>query len=159
MKNAQRLGINTDNMKPCRIRLHAANGKRLTTVGVAPVMLSLGNKKTEVEMIVCVEVQGFLLSWYHAIELAILPPCFPNQISTISADIKNTKVNAPADVTEKIPSISIRKKHEAILRSTFSSVFDSKQELKIMSGKPMRIELKEDAVPYAVTAARSIPFG
>ncbi|KAF0296550.1 hypothetical protein FJT64_006005 [Amphibalanus amphitrite] len=40
----------------------------------------------------------------------------------------------------------------------FPRVFDTTGHLREMTGGPMRIELKDDARPTAVTAARSIPF-
>ena len=44
------------------------------------------------------------------------------------------------------------------MRETFKDVFDVSKELKPMKGKPLKILLKEDAVPFAITTARKIPF-
>ena len=40
----------------------------------------------------------------------------------------------------------------------FVDVFDETGPLKTMNGPPMRIELKPDAIPYAVNGCRPIPF-
>ena len=57
---AQKLGANIDNLKPTKYKLYAADRKRLTCLGVIPVKLQLGDKATEVNMIVVSEVQRFL---------------------------------------------------------------------------------------------------
>lgn len=159
VKEAKRTGANLDNLKPCKTRLYAADGKQLTCIGILPVYLCLGDKKTKVELVVVAEVKGCLLSWYHAIELGILPKCFPNQINVINKETEsNEAAEMPPICSDKQPSAEVRKQHEKLLRTTFKSVFDVKTELKPMKGKPMKILLKEDAIPFALTAARSIPF-
>ena len=160
IKKAKQLGINVDNLKPCKNTLYGVNGTKLTTIGTAPVKLRLGETTVPVEVIIVLEVNGFLLSWYHAIDLGILPKCFPNQIKQVHQEPveKIHKREDPPICKDKHPSRKVREEHAKLLKSTFSSVFDTSKQLKPMKGEPMRIELREDAIPYAVTAARSIPF-
>ena len=47
---------------------------------------------------------------------------------------------------------------EQKLLSDFGDVFDEEGPLKTMSGPPMSIELLPDAVPFAVSGARPIPY-
>ena len=45
-----------------------------------------------------------------------------------------------------------------MLKDTFAEVFDVNRPLRRIFGAPMKIVLMDDAQPYAVTAASSIPF-
>ena len=157
-KEAQNIGVNIDNLKPTNKKLYAADRKRLTCVGAVPVSLKLGNKTTEVKLIIVAEVQGFLLSWYHAIDLGILPENFPQQIKIVELNTSEQLPKNPPVCPEKIPSEKVREEHAQILRETFKSVFDVTKELKPMVGNPMRIILSEDAIPYTLTAPRNIPY-
>ena len=157
---AQKLGANLDNLKRNKHKLYAANKERLHCLGILPVLLSLGQKQVMADLIVVHEVTGFLLAWYHAIKLGILPENFPSQINEISCNSKVDKHERknPPQCSEKNPSNETRKLHERKLLETFKTVFDIGSELKPMKGKPMRILLKENSVPFAITAARKIPF-
>ena len=106
-----------------------------------------------------VEVKGFLLSWYHAKDLRILPECFPDQIHRVSKQIESKlqSENPPA-CTEKHPSIKVRQEHARKLKEAFKSVFEVEKQLQPMQGKPMRILLTENATPFALTSPRTIPF-
>lgn len=158
VKEATKLGANIDNLKHSKIRLYAADRKRLTNLGVLPVQLTVGNKTAEVELVVVSEVKGFLLSWYHLIDLGILPQCFPLQVSRVSEEFIEQQDDSPPVCSDKQPSKLMREAHKKKLLSDFQSVFDVSKELKTMKGKPMRILLTDDAVPFALTAARTIPF-
>ena len=68
------------------------------------------------------------------------------------------QIEDPPICPDKIPSAKVKEAHKAELLKTFESVFDVSKELKTMKGKPMRILLREDAVPFALTAPRHIPF-
>ena len=89
-----------------------------------------------------------LLSWFVCVELGILPPCYLEPI------LINTIVTAsppPIDMSD-IPAL------ERKLLSDFEDVFDEEGPLKTMSGPPMSIELLPDAVPFAVSGPRPIPY-
>lgn len=157
IEDALKLGANVDNLKPYKHRLFAADRKQLTSLGILPVQLQLGEISIEVNLVVVIEVKGFLLSWYHAIDLKILPECFPNQISKVSQKERKQQPEGPPICSDRNPSSKVREQHAKQLKATFSSVFEVGDELKTMHGKPMRILLTEDATPFALTAARSIP--
>ena len=56
------------------------------------------------------------------------------------------------------PTPQQRAEHLAMLQDIFPRVFDTTGPLREMSGGPMKIELQDDAQPFAITAARAIPF-
>ena len=56
------------------------------------------------------------------------------------------------------PSEEQRAEHASAIIAAYPEVFGSSPTLRAMSGEPMRIELTADAQPYAVTAARPIPY-
>ena len=162
--DAIRLGVNINNLKPPENKLHAANGKELTCLGTFTANLQLGDIITTIEISVVKEIQNFLLSWYHAIDLHILPACFPEQINIQQmnaeqkTDIKTKR--EPPSIPEKYnPTLQEREEHVKQIKEAFPSVFDTSTVLKPMKGEPMRIPLSEDAVPYSITTARNIPYG
>ena len=166
VKEAKELGVNLNNIKHSNHRLYAANRKLLTCIGVIPVEIRLGSRVINIEVVVVLEIKGFLLAWYHQIDLGILPESFPEQICEVSNACHPIEVNmeatppvksSPPICADKNPSVEVKATHEKLLKETFKSVFETK-ELKPMKGKPMRILLREDAVPFALTTARKIPF-
>ena len=56
------------------------------------------------------------------------------------------------------PTPQQRAEHLAMLQDIFPRVFGTTGPLREMSGGPMKIELQDDAQPFAITAARAIPF-
>lgn len=155
VKEARQAGIIIENLRPTTKKLYAADRKRLSCLGTVEVQLKLGNKSSHIKLMVITEVEGFLLSWYHAIDLGILHENFPQQIRNIEADIIPEN---PPTFHKGHPSSDVRKEHAKLIMETFKPVFDTKKELKPMIGKPMKIILTDDAVPYALTAPRNIPF-
>jgi hypothetical protein len=88
--------------------------------------------------------------------LGIIPEDFPNQIP-----LPKRKQIAAVETKKPIPMEPSRKEIGRIrqdLLKEFANVFDSSTELKTMKGPPMKIELKEEAIPYAVHGARPIPY-
>ena len=156
---AVRLGADISKLNPPEDKLHAANNKELTCLGTFSAELQLGDKIVPVELYVVKEVQNFLLSWYHAIDLAILPLCFPQQINSIQQ--KSYKENRkPPDIPENYtPTPEEREKHLELIQASFPSVFDTSSTLKPMTGEAMNIPLKDDAVPFSLTTPRNIPYG
>ena len=58
---------------------------------------------------------------------------------------------------ERAPTEQERASHAQSFKSAFPRVFEE-TALRKMAGPPMRIQLKEDAKPFALTAARAIPY-
>ena len=56
------------------------------------------------------------------------------------------------------PSIEVKQQHLNMRKDTFAEVFDVNRPLRRIFGSSMKIVLMDDAQPYAVTAASSIPF-
>ena len=56
------------------------------------------------------------------------------------------------------PPVHQRQQHFATLKAEFPRVFDVESGLREMVGEPMTIELTDDAIPYAQTCARNIPY-
>lgn len=100
-------------------------------------------------------VQLPLLSYGHCKELAIVPPGFPKPILNVThvnrcSELPLTAATSPAEAREHF------------LRA-FQDVLVSKADLataplRPMAGPPMRIHLKEDAVPFAINTPRQIPY-
>ena len=67
------------------------------------------------------------------------------------------KIQHWAHCSNKQPSPEVIQQHRKLIRSTFKAVFHE-NELKPMKGKPMKILLRDEAVPVALTAPKSIPF-
>ena len=61
------------------------------------------------------------------------------------------------DAFHGTPTAAERREHLEAMKKAFPKVFDS-STLREMSGGEMKIELTEDAVPFAITGARNIPF-
>lgn len=83
----------------------------------------------------------------------LTPPSSPKQQADQSARVYPTWDDKDGD-----PTPQQRAEHLAMLRDIFPRVFDTAGPLREMSGGPMRIELQDDARPFAITAARAIPF-
>ena len=156
---ATRLGANISKLKPSNDKLYAANNKELTCLGTFSAELQLGDKVITVELYVVKEIHMFLLSWYHAIDLDILPPCFPQQINNIKQKSSTEKRKPPVIPEKYTPTPEEREKHLELIREAFPSVFDTSSTLKSMKGEPMRIPLNDDAVPFSLSTARNIPYG
>ena len=83
-------------------------------------------------------------------------PCeLSNQQSTSGGNVRHPPVWNPR--TGALPTAAERQEHMASMKSSFPKVFDI-STLREMSGGEMKIELTDDAVPFAITAPRSIPF-
>ena len=200
---ARSIGITMNNLSSPPDRLFGAAGQELDCRGTFQCTLRLG-AETASAVTVCVipNITGALLSWDRCIELGILPPDFPKQISRVdtsqhlvdSGNIRSTN-NSSASCVRKLsssdqrspsasqagrpslasfeprrakypiwhegqgePSVEVKQQHLNMLKDAFAEVFDVNRPLREMFGGPMEIVLNDDAQPYAVTAARSIPF-
>jgi hypothetical protein len=128
--------------------LTAANNSSLECAGRLELQLHYRGRSVTTSILFSPEHDGMLLSWFVCVELGLLPPCYPEPIMI------NTIVTAsppPIDMSD-IPAL------EQKLLSDFEDVFDEEGPLKTMAGPPMSIELLPDAVPFAVSGARPIPY-
>ena len=96
-----------------------------------------------------------LLSYDHCLGLALIPPMFPRPIKSVTY--------ARACSTQPLPPIKSAEEANAYFLKAFADVLVSKEDLRSsplrpMEGPPMRIHLKEDAVPFAIHNPRPIAF-
>ena len=105
-------------------------------------------------------MKGALLSWYESIGLGILPIDFAAQIQPVMETRKSSTppVVLPRWPHTHEPTPAKRSEHAATIVKAFPRVFGALQTLRKMEGSPMRIQLADDAKPFAVTASRMIPY-
>jgi hypothetical protein len=104
----------------------------------------------------CMDVPKLYLLLRACTALGIIPEDFPDPIP-----LPKRKQMGAVETKKPIPMEPSRKEIGRIrqdLLKEFADVFDSSTELKTIKGPPMKIELKEDAIPYAVHGARPIPY-
>ena len=92
-----------------------------------------------------------LLSYQTCIALNILPKNYPNPITTSIKSIMKSLSSGPSGPLD----------WKAVRRDLlveFAAVFEYDGKLHIMIGEPMKIELKDDSVPFAVNGPRPIPY-
>ena len=179
-REAERIGVDTSQLTRPADRLLAAGGHQLKCAGSFQCTLTMGQRQTSTTVTVISGLDAALLSWYDAIAVGIISPDFPRQIYGVTEMTKAPQSDAertttatlttqPAAATNVSPSLPTwdpgsgdptpaqRQKHMDALKEAFPRVFSTQPPLREMTGGPMRIELRPDARPYAVTAARHIP--
>ncbi|XP_068238582.1 uncharacterized protein [Palaemon carinicauda] len=133
-----------------------ADGSQMTpALGTLKATLSLANRSCHAMIQVHEGIQMPLLSYAHCKELAIIPPDFPRPILQVVHVNRCKELPLHANSTPA-------EAREYFLR-TFPDVLVSKEDLKAaplrsMAGPPMKIHLKEDAVPFAIHTPRQIPY-
>ena len=178
MKEAERIGIDASHLTPPADSLLAAGGHQLECAGTFSCQLTLGQRQTSTTVTVVTGLHAALLSWYDSIAVGIISPDFPRQIYGVASAPK--PLTSAETVTDSVtthtaeaagfgaalpcwgedqgdPTPTQRARHLDALKQAFPRVFSTQPPLREMSGGPMRIELRPDARPYAVTAARHIP--
>ena len=134
--------------------------------------LTLANRSTKETVLICKGQRGFLLAWYVCRDLGIIPNDYPKQVCAMKHTC--SQLSRPKNVTEHTtPPKSSRAKHTPLntmdasdrrsharkeLLEEFNDVFNTSDELKTMTGEPMKIHLKEDVETFAISTTRSIPF-
>ena len=145
------LGIPPEQMcPPVMTSILAANGFTLTCVGTLVFAISYSGSYSTTEVLVCQDHQGMLLSWFTCRDLAIIPSRYPEAISRVAPVV----ASPPRDN----PSPADRAKVREQLLIEFADVFSTNETLRCMEGPPMKIHVQPDAPPFAVHAARPIPF-
>ena len=165
LSEAKRLKINLNDLKPQQNKLYGAGNNELTCYGTFIARLQLGETVVDAELSVVKEIQSFLLSWYHAIDLHILPDCFPQQLP--HNNVRQLQKKHQPLINRQLPDIpenhnptkQEREEHMNYIKSKFPSVFDTSKTLKPMSGGSMQIPLYENATPFSITTARNVPYG
>lgn len=151
------LHIPRSSLKPLPpVHTLTADGSEMApALGCFQATLRLGKRSCVAQIQVHESVQTPLLSYGHCKELAIISPEFPKPILKVKHVNRCSELPLPATAS---PSAA----KEYFLRE-FPDVLLSKEDLakaplKPMVAQPMKIHLKEGAVPFAINTPRQIPF-
>ncbi len=144
----RQLGGHVNNLLPVDVQLVTASNQAMQPIGKMDVMLKYGEQKATIELIICSDLSGMLLSWIVCKELGILHSSYPDPLPP-AYSIGSVSTQHATDSLDQIRKNLIQE---------FRDVFDEGGPLRTMTGPPMKILLKEDAIPYAVNGARPIPF-
>ena len=79
----EKMGEYPENLLPAEQHPCAANGETITSVGILPVSLTLGQVTTDESIHILRGVSGLLISWKATRELHIIPDQYPRQISKL----------------------------------------------------------------------------
>ena len=151
------LNIPRSSLKPfsTNVTLNADGSPMKPALGTFEATLTLGKRSCSAMIQVQDELPMPLLSYSHCLELAIIPPDFPRPILEVKhvnrcQELPFSATTSPAEA------------REFFLRE-FKDVLVSKEDLQTaplqpMTGPPMRIHLKDGAVPCAIHTPRQIPF-
>ena len=165
--------------------IHGINGIPLKQRGFFFTDLMLENHKSlQVRVTVLEDITGTFLSLQACKDLKIVPESFPRPMScaalnseriqvdgTVQPDVQEEEKYIPVwpqkEQEEWLSKLPIDPTPEEISKITedikkrYQEVFDETM-LKTMKGpivgEPMKITLKEDAIPYAIHTARPIPY-
>ena len=152
----RRLGFKKWQLQPALCKLSSCEQEELTLLGKFICTIRLGDVEARrTPIFVSKNTQGFVMGWRTCQQLKIIPDDFPTQIASVNVT-SDVDGNFMASVPEEPSDADIANTKTHLLQ-VFADVFDA-GKLKPMKGEPIKIHLKENAVPYAVTAARQIPF-
>ena len=142
-------------LKPTKQDLCSCEREQLQLIGEFKAMIQINERETQTLIKVSKNTTGFLLGWRTMQKLGILHDEFPNPVYSISP------LNVVSDLLKNIPekpSESDKENVKRDLMQVYADVFDDSKILQPMIGDPMKIHIKEGAIPFAVTAARKVPF-
>ena len=156
LKVLHQIGIDINNvLYKNQDMLIAANGLSVESAGRLELQIRYRGVTVNTTVLVCPEHDGMLISWHTSRDIGFLPKNYPEPIvlsvNTVSVNVFRSLPTGEL-AADQIPEI-----RELILEK-FSDVFRSSGELPMMSGPPIKIELRPDAVPYSVNGARPILF-
>ncbi len=160
-------------------RLVGFNGSNVKCMGVLPVSLDNKVHKAKADVYICPGVKNnFLLSREVCKGLGYVPKNFP-EVITVNAvsqeqegPSKEGKAAVPLssdrecrqpsqqELTWSVSDKPNRAELDALrkeLIAAYADVFSEDEQLPAMNGEPMRIHLKEGAIPFSVNAARRVP--
>ena len=140
----------------------------LDIIGTLFLRITLGGQSSYQMVYISKNCQGFYLSQTAMKDLGIVSESFPNNSSASSAksspnECKCPKRTPPPDRPQDIPfepvPENVPKLKEWILSAFSSSAFNQcpHQKLPTMTGEPVKLHLKEDAIPHAAHTPIPIP--
>ena len=132
---AKRIGATIDNK--ATIQLLTANGGSISVLGQARLYIQLKDKTTVTYAIVASGVSHpALISWHDLKYLGVISSAFPS--ASCSA-------------------VSPAKLRDNVLQS-FPSVYRDEITETPMVGEPVKIHLKDNAIPFRISVARQVPL-
>ncbi len=157
-------GISKKELRPASEKLSGI-GSSLRSLGKLPVTIRNGCNEVETELHICPAAHQLFLSYEACRELGYIPNNFSEVINK-SAEVRATTSQRlvfprPRSKEWTLSETATKEEIQEIkskLVAKYPDVFFSGGELPPMQGKPMVIELTEDAVPFKVTTARQLPF-
>lgn len=178
----KKLGIQTEALASTKTVLKAANGQRLSILGVVPVNLCAirdgkicGEPQREL-VHVTKEMSHTLISRDALINLGSIPPSFPYPPQFQSLEEKLNSVSkeslapcgcpfresppSPPNIPYEATEDNVPRLKEFLLKHYGSSTFNtcSHQPLPLLHGPPLEFNLKKDAVPSKVRVPAVIPI-
>ena len=138
------------------VKLITADKTVMAHVGHIILDITFGSLKSRVKFYICPKHDGLILNWKVMIDLGLLKPNYQYPCGRVHLN-KVQKLGEMEDLPEK-PSAMDLEKYRNLLISSFSDVFSSEKKLRTMVGEPMKIHLKKDVKPSAITRSRKIPF-
>jgi hypothetical protein len=174
------LGLPMEALKKSYQKISSGTGHHFDEVGTVKARLEYFGRTVWEDVHVCNDAKEFLLAWYTLPKLDILPDKYPlpihgpaNNAVSYASVVKgssgtssvtkqdNSRSSLPDNSARlsTIPDASIPAYRQQLLQE-FSDVFASAddEDLRPMVGDPMKIHIKPDAVPVAITAARNVPI-
>ena len=141
----KKLLVNADDLDKCDEHLESAN-MQLDAIGQTDLIIKCNGMDCLENVTFCRDLRHneMYLSFEACKKLGLVPKDFPLHIKSVCA-------------LESISDESISIDLEKFLKN-YSEVFNKEGPLKIMKCEPMKIELKENAVPFAVYAARPVSY-
>ena len=132
---AKRIGANIDSS--AKIQLLTANGSSMTVLGQARLYMQLKDKTTVTYAIVASGVSHpALISWHDLKYLGVISSTFPSA---------SCSVVSPAKLCEQV-------------LQAFPTVYRDEITETPMVGEPVKIHLKDNAIPFRISVARQVPL-
>ena len=143
-----RVAVKTKICRPQRVRFPCWTfweRKNTVVLHASDLHIHAADKSMKETIIICKEQKGLLLAWYVCQELGIVPNYYPKPTRAIT---RSSVTKSPGkDATENETSGGRTRKRYDLLEE-FKDVFDTNDQLKTMSGKPMQIHLNENVETF-----------
>ena len=158
------LMLNEEDLQSCEEYLESVNGERLHVIGQIDLILKcVGNDCVET-VIFCEDIPGqdVYISLRACKNLGIVNKNFPlpmKKPSTTFADAVKKSAKQPTERIQGDKDMNDGPEDKGTpIMQEYEKVFKSGGPLKIMKSAPMKIELQEDAKPFAIYAARPVSY-
>ena len=125
-------------------KLISGTSHAFNEVGTIRCKIKYSGRETWDDVHVCENAGEFLLAWYTLIDLDILPSTYP------------LPIHGPASLVINNMDCLTPEAWKKNILEEFSDVFIKPEEKRLppMKGPPMKIYIRDNAIPYALTAPR-----